>query len=96
MSLVARTRREAPLRWRDGTVRVVVTLLSALVALTVLTLAQDASASPALSTARLAEEPVANPVEFIDTFNNNKLTGWSHVDQQGTPERHGGRPRTAS
>lgn len=84
MSLVARTRREAPLRWRGGTARVVVTLLSALVALTVLTLAQDASASPALSTARLAEEPVANPVEFIDTFNNNKLTGWSHVDQQGT------------
>ena len=53
-------------------------------AVTALTLVPEASARPVRSAASAAEASVPNSVDFIDTFNNNKLTGWSHVDQAGT------------
>ena len=76
------TRREAPpRRWRGGMGRLAIVVVCAV---TALTLVPEASARPVRSAAGAAEASVPNSVDFIDTFNNNKLTGWSRVDQAGT------------
>ena len=70
-----------PQAWRGHIARLATILVCAA---TALFLAPDARASPTITTAGATESSVPNPVTFIDSFDNNRLTGWLHVDQAGT------------